>query len=87
MRELRRLILWNLRCRRGRLCADVRARPEDTLPPGAVVFIEYECGNCGSLYRWDSGTFERKRIPEHGRRSPATAVRVDGVVHADDDPR
>lgn len=74
---MRAWILWNLRCRRGRLCADVRATPEDTLPPGAVVYVEYQCGSCGSVYRWDSRTFARRRIRADARQGPGPVLVID----------
>ncbi len=69
-------LLWNLRCRRGRLCADLRpAYPieEMLLPPGAIAQIEYRCGSCGGKYRWTSDTQERIRIREFdGPPTPMT---------------
>jgi hypothetical protein len=59
---LKRWILWNVRCRRGRDCADLIVTPEDTLPPGTALVVEYQCGGCGTSYRWNSRTFERTRV-------------------------
>jgi hypothetical protein len=49
----RRWLLFNFRCLRGRRCADVVV-DAISAPGDPVLHIEYECGGCGTTYRYDS---------------------------------
>jgi phage FluMu protein Com len=53
---VKRWLLWNMRCLRGRRCADVIAETK------LAVGIEYTCASCGTLYYWNSRTRERTRV-------------------------
>jgi hypothetical protein len=47
---------WNVLCLRGRLCARIQFRLEDTPPPGVLVEAHYICQRCGTEYLthgWD----------------------------------
>lgn len=52
----RRWLLWNVRCQRGRRCANMTfiGPPEGIdiadVPPGSVVHMDYACGACGTAY-------------------------------------
>lgn len=46
----RRWLLWNVRCRRGRKCADLKISGHNCPVPGVVVHLEYWCGSCGTHY-------------------------------------
>lgn len=51
---LRRFVLWNVRCRRGRRCASLNLASvvaEDALPPGSVIHMEWNCAACKMRYR------------------------------------
>lgn len=52
-----RWLLWNVRCQRGRRCANMvftgppEGLPEEfEVPPGTIVTMDYQCGACGSVY-------------------------------------
>lgn len=59
---MKRWLLWNIRCLRGRRCADVVVRPKDTMPAGTVLGVDYWCGGCGTHYQWNSETFTRQQV-------------------------
>lgn len=60
---MKRWLLWNLRCRRGKNCADVIIEDIDPVPPaGARIVIEYMCGGCGTHYRYDHVSQRRQRV-------------------------
>jgi len=48
---VKRWILWNLRCRRGRRCAHLIADPTgEPLPPRWRIRASYTCSACGTDY-------------------------------------
>lgn len=50
---MRRWLFWNVRCRRGRRCADVipsTIDPSVAAMDGAIINISYTCGNCQTNY-------------------------------------
>lgn len=47
---MRRLVLWAVRCRFGRRCADLQFMRFTGLEPGFSVHGEYVCGGCGTRY-------------------------------------
>lgn len=47
-----RWILWNVRCRRGRRCANLVVNElGGDPPPGSVVMMDYTCAGCGTRYQ------------------------------------
>jgi hypothetical protein len=69
---MKRWLLWNLHCLRGRRCADcVIVNPDDlqaqldehfVAEQRANIGIDYTCGGCGTNYRWDLLSRQRVRI-------------------------
>lgn len=60
---MKRWLLWNLRCRRGKLCADaVFTDIEPAPPPGMKFVLEYTCGGCGTRYRYDHVNQRREEV-------------------------
>lgn len=50
---MKRWLLWNVRCLRGRRCADVipaSINPAVAAADGAIINIAYTCGGCGTNY-------------------------------------
>jgi hypothetical protein len=47
-----RWLLWNLRCLRGRRCANLVVEWCDTnAPQGTVIGFDFTCAGCGTDYR------------------------------------
>jgi hypothetical protein len=63
---VKRWLLWNLRCARGRLCAHLVV-DEVEIPPGykAKLRLEWTCGGCGTHYRGDGVRKWRTREVSH----------------------
>lgn len=50
---MKRWLLWNFRCLRGRRCADVipsTIDPSVAAIDGGIINIAYTCGGCGTNY-------------------------------------
>jgi hypothetical protein len=45
---MKRWLLWNLRCLRGRRCARIVIGLE--APEGIHIAVEFTCGGCGTRY-------------------------------------
>jgi len=58
---MRRWLLWNFHCLRGRRCADVVADVV-TVPGDPALMIAYVCGGCRTTYVWNSHTRTRARV-------------------------
>ena len=57
---MRRWLLFNFYCLRGRRCADVVADVV-TVPGDPALMIEYTCCGCKTVYVWNSLTRTRSR--------------------------
>lgn len=53
--RVRRFVLWNARCLRGRRCATIvfggLGGDEEPLPAGSIAVFNYCCQSCGTGYR------------------------------------
>lgn len=69
---MRRWLLWNLRCLRGRRCArlTIDAIEPAELPALAVVQLDYTCGGCKTNYLLEAFTVDGELVELNRERRP-----------------